>query len=195
MMANGTNAVTRRCFGAAAAACALGAPAAALGKKLRSGTITPEVYNLAKKWAEARKLPFDWVLATILAESGGDRYKKGDYKDGIYRSLGLMQINRVAHKDLLKAFGIPNPTQLFDPNINIMLGTYLIREAWARVYRDSLGRASSAPLNELVRFSYVGPTPTTRAMREGKHPRDVFVDGPLVAAAWSQALADSKKLV
>jgi hypothetical protein len=184
-------------LGATAATMVLGS-ASALGARVGADVrkLTPKIRALAAKWAKEYKIPLQWILATILAESGGDPNETGDYKNGIYRSLGLMQINRVANADLLKKFGVVNPgQQLFDPNINIMLGAYLLREAWARVYRESLGRQAPGKLDELVRFSYVGPVPTVRALRAGKHPKDVFSDGPLLASVWAQALSDTRTLV
>jgi len=57
----------------------------------------------ASKWAKRRGLPLDWVLTTILVESGGNPRAAGD-SDG--RSAGLMQVNTVAHAAELKAAGL-----------------------------------------------------------------------------------------
>ncbi len=105
----------------------------ALKKTPTVAGISPENVKLAAKWAAARGLPLDWVLATILVESGGNPNTVGDYHiDPKGASIGLMQINSVAHAAELAAAGLTRES-LFNPDTNIEWGTKILRACFDRV--------------------------------------------------------------
>ena len=64
-------------------------------EKVAAGLGWPVSYvGAANEWAAWYRVPLEWVLATIIVESGGKPNVRGD-ADG--RSLGLMQVNVIAH--------------------------------------------------------------------------------------------------
>jgi hypothetical protein len=174
---------------------ALGASNAAVAAPppFEASGLPPRIRRIAAKWAKERKLPVEWILATILAESGGNPKARGDFKDGVYRSLGLMQVNRVANAALLQTLGIKKPDpQLFDPDLNIKAGSYLLREALDKVLGVLPGPQKPDLLAEIVRFAYVGPQLTVQALRRGEHPREVFQSGAALSASWLAALEQTR---
>lgn len=140
----------------------------------------------AAKWAKKRGLPLDWVLTTILVESRGNPRAAGD-SDG--RSVGLMQVNAVAHAAELRAAGLTRES-LFDPETNIEWGTkYLVQ------FRDDVlstlgGRSPPAPLDELVRLSYKGPASVLAALKRGQNPAATLSWAPPAIANWRQRRAE-----
>jgi len=103
-----------------------------LGKRILQ-SLKP--YNsIIEYWAKRYNIDPDLVRAIIWQESKGDPYavnkRTGDY--------GLMQINlRFASTSarILGLLGLPPGvaqatvrTMLFDPNINVMIGTWLLRD-------------------------------------------------------------------
>jgi soluble lytic murein transglycosylase-like protein len=150
--------------------------------------LTPEIVALARKWAKARGLPLDWVLATIAIESGGrpSSVRTTDRED----SLGLMQINWRVHGPRLLSMGIAREA-LLNPDTNIMFGTLYLREIYDQVRKALALRDSSVPVDVLVRLAYnLGPAAVLRAISEG---RDIRV--PEKEVAWQQALARTSGLV
>ncbi len=128
--------------------------------------LDPYFVQLAAKWAGYYGVPLQWVLATILAESGGNPNSVGDkhiIPEGA--SIGLMQVNTVAHASELAAAGIPRgqPGQagsIFDPNINIQWGVKIFRKCMDRVQSALAGRSGDVGL--LTRLCYTGVnTPST----------------------------------
>ena len=138
----------------------------------------------AARWAKSRGLPLDWVLATILVESGGNPRATGD-EGG--RSVGLMQVNSVAHAAELKAAGLSRES-LFDPETNIQWGTLYMRAFRDDVQRAGAGRPLPADLGELMRLSYKGPAAVLSALRQGKNPL-AFSWAPDAIANWRNKLA------
>ena len=183
---------------------ALGAFVAALAstntRVRRPGEITPAIYSLALKWAQARGLPAAWVLATILAESSGRTQAEGDCtKDGIQlaecRSVGLMQVNWAAHGPRLQQLGIAaSRDALFSPAANIEAGTLLLREAYNAVKSALAVRASSVPLDMLVRYAYTGPALAVSAINRGVDPADVYKNSARLMATWNRALTRAQGL-
>lgn len=176
----------------------------------RPGKISRAVYALAEKWAAARGLPLQWVLATILVESGGDVRKVGDCYDKSgnrlpeCKSLGLMQVNWVAHGERLRRDRLAqNREDLFDPETNIKIGTLFLREAYDLVLRELAGTTPNTPIDLLTRFAYKGPAPTKQAIRQNEAPQNarkqdgslLFPDGATVVARWSRALANTTNVV
>ncbi len=136
----------------------------------------------AAKWARKRGVPLDWVLTTILVESGGKPNAAGD-SDG--RSVGLMQVNAVAHAAELKAAGLTR-NDLFKPETNIEWGTKYLAQFRDDVLTALGGRAPPAPLDQLVRLSYKGPAAVTSALRQKQNPVTALSWAPAAIANWQQ---------
>jgi Transglycosylase SLT domain len=130
--------------------------------RVAAGLGLPLAYvQLAAKNASKNGLPLEWVLATILVESSGNPRGRGD-ADG--RSVGLMQVNVVAHaKDVTAA-------QMLDPAQNIAWGTRYLAEFKEGVLSALAGRTPPAPLDELTRLAYKGPTAVYSALAKGQNP-------------------------
>lgn len=187
-------------FGAFGAAAFVGAAVAGTAPKTstkakprRPAGISAKVYTLAEKWAAARGLPLQWVLATILVESQGREGLQGD--DG--QSYGLMQIKASAHADRLAKYKLA-PEDLLKPDKNLMIGTEILREAWQSIANTLGSKAPPGPLDVLVRYAYIGPTATREALRQGVHPREAqaFAErATTVEGRWARALAETTAVV
>ncbi len=141
----------------------------------------------ASKWARARGIPLDWVLATILVETEGNPRASGD-ADG--RSRGLMQVNVVAHAAELRAAGVP-PDALYDGATNIEWGTRYLREFRDSVLAAAGKRPLPAPLDVLTRLAYKGPAAVYSALRRGQNPTALSWAPPAIAN-WQRAMARVK---
>lgn len=145
-----------------------------------AGLGLPKAYiQYAAKGARANRLPLDWVLTTILVESSGNPRSVGD-ADG--RSVGLMQVNIVA-----------NPTglsreQMFDPATNIEWGTKLLGHFRDQVVMALGGRPALAPLDEITRLAYKGPTTVLAALQRGENPLGLSW-APAAIANWRREMA------
>jgi len=164
-------------------------PLTAQEKKLTRG-MTPEVIRLAKFYGERRGLPVAWILTTIGVESRGKADAIGDGG----KSYGLMQVNHVAHEALLRQLGL-TPDDLFTPEVNIAVGTYLMREFLNRILKELGGRPAPAPLDEILRLAYKGPAYVYKALREGRDPRKVYSWAPPAVANWRETRAAVEALV
>jgi hypothetical protein len=119
--------------------------------------IRPEFVALAAKWAAAYGLPLQWVLATILSESNGNPNEVGDYHvDPLGASIGLMQVNAVAHRDELARAGLDR-NSLFNPDTNIEWGTKILFKCVQRA-QGAFGRPGSFDnqVGLLARLCYTG---------------------------------------
>ncbi len=150
----------------------------ALGLKMPLTTI-----QSAATWARRRKLPLEWVLATILVESRGNPAITGD--DG--RSIGLMQVNASAHASELAAAGVSRK-QLFEPDRNIEWGTLYLAKFKADVLRALGGRSPPIPLDQIVRLSYKGPSPVLQMLKRGGNPAALSW-APEALANWRREMA------
>lgn len=152
--------------------------------RIARGLGLPLLYvQQAQKWARRRGLPLEWVLATILVESGGKPNVRGD-ADG--RSLGLMQVNVVAHAKEMAAAGV-SMQQMLDPATNIEWGTKYLRQ-----FRDDVlvalgGRNPPIPIDYIVRLAYKGPSTVLAALRKGENPANVSW-APLALQRWGAAM-------
>jgi len=168
-----------------------GVVAAAIGlshgpnlRHVATGLRLPLAYvQSAAKWAKRRGVPLDWVLTTILVESGGNPHAIGD--DG--RSIGLMQINVTAQATEMRAKGVTRE-QMFEPDTNIEWGTkYLVK------FRDEVRAAAvhglPAALDELTRLAYKGPTPVKSVLRRGGNPLTELSWAQEAISRWRQAMA------
>lgn len=141
-------------------------PSAGFGATDPASMLSPEIVVLAQKWAAARGLPVPWVLATIIAESGGNPRTVGDYHiipEGA--SIGLMQVNTVSEAPWLKRARVTRQ-MLFEPDTNIEWGTSVLLRKYKQVL-DTLAKAKNRKvataiaqrpelLGELVRLLYTG---------------------------------------
>ncbi len=125
--------------------------------------------QLADKWAKRRGLPLNWVLATILVESGGKPNVAGD-ADG--RSAGLMQVNTVAHADEMARAGVTR-AQMFQPATNVEWGTKYMREFRDKVLMALGGRTPPLPIDYIVRLAYKGPETVYGVLRRGGNPAEL----------------------
>lgn len=128
--------------------------------------LSPEIVASAQKWAAARGLPVPWVLATIIAESGGNPRTVGDYHvlpEGA--SVGLMQVNTSSEAPWLRRAHVTRQ-MLFDIDTNIQWGTAVLLRKYKQVL-DTLARSRNRKvaeaiakrpelLGELVRLLYTG---------------------------------------
>lgn len=142
--------------------------------------------QLADKWAKRRGLPLDWVLATILVESGGKPGSVGD--DG--KSIGLMQINVVTsdHARELAAAGVTR-AQMFQPATNIEWGTKYMREFRDKVLIALGRRTPPIPLDYIVRLAYKGPAPVYSVLRRGGNPATELSWAPDALRNWHEKMA------
>lgn len=173
------------------AAAAHNARAVAAAKSV--GGLRADYVALAKKWAAYFNVPWQWVLATILVESGGKASAVNPLDRGT--SVGLMQVNMSAHADLLRSVGInPDPASaaavaaLQAPDVNIKLGTKILRAKYDLLARDLTEHGVAAPpyIDAVVRLLYRGVPGTLPAVRAGQDPRSLAPD---TVARWNAALA------
>lgn len=157
-----------------------------VGKTLKdaAANFSKEVVSSAKKWAVARNVPVNEILATILLESRGNPWAHA--KTDKENSLGLMQVNVNAHGDLLKVRGY-RPEDLYRPDIGIEIGSLIYMQARKKVIE--LVKACPAPqthdIPTLTRLYYAGPKYVIAMLRKAKtqadtaHPfkrSEVYVD-------------------
>jgi hypothetical protein len=153
--------------------------------RVAAGLGLPLAYvQLAAKNASKNGLPLEWVLATILVESSGNPRARGD-ADG--RSVGLMQVNIAAHAKEMAAAGI-TAAQMLNPATNIEWGTRLLAGFKEGVLSALGGRAPPAPLDELTRLAYKGPTAVDGALAKGQNPMGLSW-APAAIANWRREMA------
>jgi hypothetical protein len=140
----------------------------------------------AQKWARRYGVPLDWVLSTILVESGGKPNVRGD-SDG--RSVGLMQVNVVAH-----AHEGVTLAMMLDPAKNIEWGTKYLRQFRDQVEAALGGRTPPIPLDQIVRLAYKGPTTVVAALQRGQNPANISW-APEALARWRNAMARVRPLM
>lgn len=154
---------------------------------------------LARKWAKIRGIPASWIIATIKVESNGDACTRGDFvnKPGqlpYYRSLGLMQFNTAAHPDLMAEWGI-KAVDLFDPDIAIMAGSYILARERDRIVKALQGRNPKTPVSVIVQLGYKGHMQKIlRQLRAGTFD-PLSIHGPAELARRSNALVEAEALV
>lgn len=123
----------------------------------------------AWKFSQQRGLPFPWVLATILVESGGHPGERGDAGG---RSVGLMQVNTVAHAHEIAAAGL-TPESLLDPVIAVDWGTRVYKDIYDDVKKVVAGRNLRTPIDVTTRLAYKGPSTVEKTIRAGQEPSSI----------------------
>lgn len=147
--------------------------------RIAAGTGLPVVYvRSALKWSALYRVPFEWVLATILVESGGKAHARGD-ADG--RSVGLMQVNVVAHAQDVTL------EQMLDPDQNIKWGTKYLKDFTNQVQDALGGRQPPIPLDWIVRLAYKGPATVEKVLRSGGNPSTISW-APEALRRWQAAM-------
>lgn len=132
----------------------------------------------AKKWSTWYRVPFEWVLATILVESGGKPNVRGDADR---RSVGLMQVNVVANaKDVTL-------TQMLDPEQNIKWGTKYLKDYTDKVEEALGSRTPPIPLSWIVRLYYKGPKTVLGVLDRGGDPKTISW-APEALHRWAAAM-------
>ena len=101
-----------------------------VGTKLsekQKNTLTEKLYSISTDY----KIDPLLILAVIRHESKGDPYARGMYVSGKKSgAMGLMQVKFSSALEVARSAGIKihSPEDLFDPEINLMVGTvYLLR--------------------------------------------------------------------
>jgi hypothetical protein len=151
--------------------------------------LTPEVYAAAKKWATARGLPLQWVLATIQVESSGN--PRAHASTANEDSYGYMQLNwgSSAIRSLAESYGVTTPDRLMDPDTNIMLGTLVLRTYLDNVLSWLGGAPPPAPLDQIVRLAYKGPALVKSALAAGKtDPSTFYKNAGQAVQNWNVAM-------
>lgn len=153
-------------------------------ERVATGLGLPVSYvSAARKWSTWYRVPLEWVLATILVESGGKPNSRGD-ADG--RSIGLMQVNSVAHAAELAQAGL-TATSLLNPSTNIEWGTKYLRQFKDDVEDALGGRTPSIPLSWIVRLYYKGPSTVTSVLKKGGNPATISW-APEALHRWAAAM-------
>ena len=143
---------------------------ARIGSLLGWGPNGSQIVQSAYKWSQKRGLPFPWVLATIIVESGGNPRSTGDANG---ESKGLMQVNTVANAAVLRQYGY-GPSDMYDIDHGIEIGTLLMKQFYDKVKQHGAARVRT-PIDETLRLSYKGPEPVYNALDRGQEPSSLLV--------------------
>lgn len=149
--------------------------------------LSPEIVASARKWASARGIPLQEILATILVESSGKPRAWANKANE--DSRGLMQVNIRAWSSLLKQNGL-TVDDLWDIDKNIMIGTYIYAQYRRKVQEliAQSGCPQTAPIATLTRLYYKGPAYVQKkilACQDASHP---YKDAELAVANWDRAM-------
>lgn len=144
----------------------------------------------AWKYSLRRGLPFRWVLATIMVESGGNPNSVGDAGG---RSKGLMQVNTVAHAKELAQAGV-RPEDLHNVDTGIDWGTRVMKDILAKVDAALAGHHVQTPRDVTLRLAYKGPKTVEKTIRSGGEPKDIPW-APEAIVRWRAALTRVAKAV
>ncbi len=90
-----------------------------------------DVNTLIEKASLKYGIPKEIISAIIRVESGFNPKAYNKNKDGT-EDRGLMQVNYQHNLALMKEYGITDPDQLYDPAINIEIGTRILYENYKR---------------------------------------------------------------
>lgn len=155
--------------------------------------LSSEIVASARKWAAARGIPVQEVLATILVESSGKprAWANKEKED----SRGLMQVNVRAWGSLLTQNGM-TVEDLWDIDKNIMIGTYIYanyrKKVQDLVANSGCAAAQAAPIGTLTRLYYKGPAYVEKMIREcGSNMANIhpYKDAEAAVANWDRAMS------
>ncbi len=116
-------------------------------------------------------------------ESGGNPHSAGDAGG---RSVGLMQVNTVAHGSEMAKEGLTRDS-LFDMDKNVEWGTKVLREVHELVLKAIGGQTPKAPVDVITRLAYKGPRTVVNAIHAGKNPIEISW-APDAVLRWRRAL-------
>lgn len=151
------------------------------------GNFTPEIVASALKWARARGVPVEEILATIYVESRGNPRAWANLSTE--DSRGLMQVNVNAWGSKLAARGY-SESDLWDIDKNIEIGS----EIYA-TYRNNVlswisqsGVPQSAPVDVLTRLAYKGPAYVKKKILAGEDASHPYANAEAAINNWKVAM-------
>jgi soluble lytic murein transglycosylase-like protein len=92
---------------------------------------TTNIPALVEKASLKYGIPKEILMAIISVESGFNPRAYNKNKDGT-EDRGLMQVNYQHNLSLMKEYGITDPEQLYDPELNIEIGARILYENYKR---------------------------------------------------------------
>jgi soluble lytic murein transglycosylase-like protein len=148
---------------------------------------TPEIVASATKWARARGVPPEEILATIYVESRGKPHAWANKANE--DSRGLMQINVRAWGSKLANYGMTEE-DLWNVDKNIMVGSDIYAK-YRRTVQDLIAQSGvpqSAPIDVLTRLYYKGPAYVKRKILAGKDASHPYRDAEKAVQNWKVAM-------
>jgi soluble lytic murein transglycosylase-like protein len=100
-------------------------------EEVSSGKNTQNVPALVEKASLKYGIPKEILMAIISVESGFNPRAYNKNKDGT-EDRGLMQVNYQHNLSLMKEYGITDPEQLYNPELNIEIGARILYENYKR---------------------------------------------------------------
>jgi len=100
-------------------------------EEVSSGKNTTSIPALVEKASLKYGIPKEILMAIISIESGFNPRAYNKNKDGT-EDRGLMQVNYQHNLSLMKEYGITDPEQLYDPELNIEIGARILYENYKR---------------------------------------------------------------
>ena len=176
-----------------------GAAAAYCAKHGERRLTMDQAKAVARKWGRIRGIPPAWILGTMFVESRLDACETGDFVIRGERipggaSVGIMQVNTVAHPDLMAKLGLTRE-DLFDPDKAVELGSYILNREYRRILAVLAGRRPPVPIGVIVQLGYKGNMrKILRQLQQGTFNAAQIHD-PAVLARRSNALARAEALV
>jgi len=100
-------------------------------EEVSSGKNTTSIPALVEKASLKYGIPKEILMAIISIESGFNPRAYNKNKDGT-EDRGLMQVNYQHNLSLMKEYGITDPEQLYDPELNIEIGARILYENYKK---------------------------------------------------------------
>lgn len=100
-------------------------------EEVSSDKNTASIPALVEKASLKYGIPKEILMAIISVESGFNPRAYNRNKDGT-EDRGLMQVNYQHNLSLMKEYGITDPEQLYDPELNIEIGARILYENYKR---------------------------------------------------------------
>jgi hypothetical protein len=148
---------------------------------------TPEVIASAKKWAAARGVPVQEILATIYVESRGNPRAWANLSTE--DSRGLMQINVRTWASTLSKYGM-TVDDLWDVDKNIQVGSdiYATYRKKVQALIAQSGVPQSADIGTLTRLYYKGPAYVQKKILAGEDASHPYKNAEAAVANWKVAM-------
>ena len=100
-------------------------------EEVSSGKNTTSIPALVEKASLKYGIPKEILMAIISIESGFNPRAYNKNKDGT-EDRGLMQVNYQHNLSLMKEYGITDPEQLYDPELNVEIGARILYENYKK---------------------------------------------------------------